>query len=78
MASRKKFKKARKRGDVLVLINLGAPNIRDTGHGVSLVIPIGAEFGYEFVQVRTVPTLGFSTMMAEFRRTEAAAEDAAR
>ncbi|MGH2373860.1 MAG: SHOCT domain-containing protein [Acidimicrobiia bacterium] len=69
MSAERQFKKAAKRGDPVVMINLGSPAIRNPGKGIAKVTPFATKFGYEYVgtQQAVLPGVRASTLMAEFR-----------
>jgi hypothetical protein len=63
------FKKAAKRGDPVVMINLGSPLFRNPGKGITKITPVANKFGYDYVgtQQAVLPGVKASTLMAEFR-----------
>jgi hypothetical protein len=69
VSAEKQFRKAAKRRDPVVLMNLGSPMFRNPGKGIAKLTPIANKFGYEYVgtQQAVLPGVRASTLMAEFR-----------
>jgi hypothetical protein len=65
----RQFMKAVARRDPVILVNLGAPHIRDPTKRISRFLPLAEHHGYEYVGMQqAVVMVGASILMAEFRR----------